>query len=653
MTNLLLYNLLNNICKRNLHHVRESSSVRIPKRVKRDNLSILRDLASTVKMDYRGTKYQFMDDPFLIPVSGMDKKVATLSTQSGRNAARYVMQQYPNLFLHDTSFPVLKDFSPPPVLTATEGVVGELQNLISLLQPLPAYAAYKKAVDEEADIPRAVVDDLLDLLCFSNSSPLPTPLPPDTRFYMDGVETEVDDKAGDGVEEWKADGPAEGIFEGLTDASLRNISSIIKARAKFKAYDSAYQEYHKLMQSKTRATADVYTSILSILHHIIQDPDDLWEAVLGILRGMNDEKIPPSVDTFNSALYCLYQQHPSHAPADHQHIPIDIIHKRFNQALALVAELVSCKLAPSLTTWWLLLEISYPNYKTRGNVIHNVIEYIVSNNTPLRQPTDFEFFESAMSKCLKNVRSLDAAKRLHGVVEGRGLEGFLGRNNKTSAYFTSYLSALIQHDNIDNTMREYYNIVPNMYAPRFKVMTYLLKAVELHYAYNHLSGIWKDMISFRYHRKSDLLTQFLGVMARAPKDEKLELEYVAMVDEIFKLYLQDLSLPHLNKPLQLSGEQVSEMMLVYMSASQHHKAWDVLKKFLEVSKTGCGLVKEESLTLLCQHFVKENDFDKTQGILKVMQEYGLSSVEVVVEEACDNMQLSQQQKIQLKNVLTE
>ena len=70
----------------------------IPTYIDRSPSTILRVLASCVGRDNTAADYKYHDDPFLIPYESTSKKSYILAKDSGRRAARYVLDRHPELF---------------------------------------------------------------------------------------------------------------------------------------------------------------------------------------------------------------------------------------------------------------------------------------------------------------------------------------------------------------------------------------------------------------------------------------------------------------------------------------------------------------------------------------------------------------------------
>ena len=75
--------------------------IEIPARVERGPTDILEALAGTVGKDFTAPHYRYHDDPWLIPYKLDNKRAYTLSKESGRKAAKFIMNQHPDLFEHN------------------------------------------------------------------------------------------------------------------------------------------------------------------------------------------------------------------------------------------------------------------------------------------------------------------------------------------------------------------------------------------------------------------------------------------------------------------------------------------------------------------------------------------------------------------------
>ena len=103
----------------------------IPARVERGPTEILEALAGTVGKDYSAPHYRYHDDPWLIPYKLGNKRDYTLAKESGKNAAKFIMNQHPDLFEHNRieADPPATAFQPRVRYNRDNVTVELLQNL--------------------------------------------------------------------------------------------------------------------------------------------------------------------------------------------------------------------------------------------------------------------------------------------------------------------------------------------------------------------------------------------------------------------------------------------------------------------------------------------------------------------------------------------
>ena len=84
-----------------------------------------RTIASTLKKDTTAPDYPFHDDPYLIPYNSMDKRIFLLSKLGGKEAARFVLNQHPDLFQDNLieMQPKIKAFMPKLIITEKNATI--------------------------------------------------------------------------------------------------------------------------------------------------------------------------------------------------------------------------------------------------------------------------------------------------------------------------------------------------------------------------------------------------------------------------------------------------------------------------------------------------------------------------------------------------
>lgn len=163
-----------------------AASFKYPQRIHRSPTAILESLNSCVQTDGGNPAYTFMDDPFLIPTSGHEKRQLALSKASGKKAARWIIDKYSYAFFHDTAAPSIPSYFPNYTFNETEFIEPDETTLYKLMnwnKITKAYEMYKKCLEEKIDISDTCKYALFDLLCIYNSDNPMESLPPEEDWY--------------------------------------------------------------------------------------------------------------------------------------------------------------------------------------------------------------------------------------------------------------------------------------------------------------------------------------------------------------------------------------------------------------------------------------------------------------------------------------
>lgn len=215
---------------RTVANVEKGQEIMIPRKKKRDSLSVLRALASTVKRDPNAPHYKYMDDPFLIPTTALGKRSSALSKESGRKAARYILENYAQWFNENPAEPSVEAFMPPQVAyTHTEPSEAALIERIEKCRVNDAIDVYKKIKQGQVELSEAACRQFLELLCVYNSQDPPvTMMPEEFYFRRDlGHETRRPNKT------WKDDGMAERVFDELKEKTVEDKLNLIRGMARY------------------------------------------------------------------------------------------------------------------------------------------------------------------------------------------------------------------------------------------------------------------------------------------------------------------------------------------------------------------------------------------------------------------------------------
>jgi pentatricopeptide repeat domain-containing protein 3 len=128
----------------------------------------------------------FMDDPFLIPTSGHEKRQLALSKASGKKAAQWIIDRYPFAFFHDVAVPSIPSYFPNYKFDEKEFIEPDETTLYKLMnwnQITKAYEIYKKCLENQVNLSNTCIYALFDLLCIYNSENPMESLAPEEDWY--------------------------------------------------------------------------------------------------------------------------------------------------------------------------------------------------------------------------------------------------------------------------------------------------------------------------------------------------------------------------------------------------------------------------------------------------------------------------------------
>ncbi|RXM34327.1 Pentatricopeptide repeat domain-containing protein 3, mitochondrial [Acipenser ruthenus] len=117
--------------------------------------------------DPTAAHYMFQDDPYLFPKTSAEFKLYSLSQESGRNTAKYIINTYPKYFQKDYAEPHIPCLMPeafePQINDISEDALNER---IQLRQVKAAVDIFDQLIQGGTTVSLETTNKLLDLLCF-------------------------------------------------------------------------------------------------------------------------------------------------------------------------------------------------------------------------------------------------------------------------------------------------------------------------------------------------------------------------------------------------------------------------------------------------------------------------------------------------------
>ena len=513
---------------RNLHHVlffqpkrccasaSHQTTVRIPDRVQRGPTDVLRALASTVRKDVTAPHYKYMDDPFLIPQSNMSRRAYALSRESGRKAAKYFMDNYPQFFFRDDAEPKIPAFSykdsfgPDTVVSESDLIA-----CISCREVQNAIQVFKNCMQQKVQLSEEAVQSLLQFLCFYNSQDAPDPEFLEEQWFKN-KETGSDKK-----KTWIDDSVAEEVFHLMPVKTAEAVNAMICGYSRFNAAEKALKLYEDAKSNNVQLDTETYNHMIKMVVFAKGMGDSRWEMILEILRDMKSTDTPPNLGTFNEILSVLNRQQTwRHAK---------------NMALKVTAEMKRLGIEPSLATMYFLLKIHA--YDKTGNaapeILYPIIDYLSGKRLQIRDPNDVSFFMDAMFVCREHLTDVDLAYRIHELLCTGENNKLIGDSLKESLYYQNFVKLLATSESMDQLMDFYEKYVPNTYIPEPEVMKKIIEAAAFHEAYHNIPTLWSDAISFEYATRDLVMSAFISAMADANiTDDVIREKFVTITEDL-------------------------------------------------------------------------------------------------------------------------
>ncbi|KAH9380862.1 hypothetical protein HPB48_012484 [Haemaphysalis longicornis] len=249
-----------------------------------------------VLQDFTAPHYKYHDDPFFIPASNVAKRTYALAKESGRKAAKFFLDKYPDSFLHDPAEPRIEAFNPQKKYTAeTEVEESDLVACIEKVDLDSAVIVYQNLKTKGTPISQDAVQSFLELLCFYNcKQPLDEDLT-EERWQRQVAPRET-------RKSWNDGGLAEQVFNSMENKDAKAYAALIQGMAKHYQVDKAYEMFQEMLSKGMTPPVDVYNSLLGVVPFLRESYDSRWELARELMQGIECSGLRPNITTMNAAL---------------------------------------------------------------------------------------------------------------------------------------------------------------------------------------------------------------------------------------------------------------------------------------------------------------------------------------------------------------
>ncbi|KAL0973945.1 hypothetical protein UPYG_G00213280 [Umbra pygmaea] len=604
----------------------------IPKKKTWSKEAVLQALASTVNRDPTAPHYMFQDDPYLIPRTSAEFKLYSLSQESGRMAAKHIVNTNPKFFQKDFAEPHIPCLMPETMELRIEDVCeAALLERIKLRKVKAAVNMYDQLLQAGVTVPTDVTNDLLDLICFYGDR---DPVQDDKPETEDLVETADDGRRRKGRPRrasdlvkivWRENNNAERIFNLLPERGAGAYCALIRGMVKYGVPMKAFNTYTDMLNNRLSGDVHTFNALISAAPEVREKYNEKWDLIVDLLKQMNEQKVKPNLLTFNAVLKAL-RRCGSLARA---------------QSLHTLSEMKALGIAPSLASFHHLLGIFYrAGSPSQGQteILQEVITEVTGRTFVPQDPDDVYFFTTAMRICL-DTKDIEAAYQVHNMLSVGDNWRLLGDSFQQSIYYGRFFNLICMMEHIDMILKWYKDLIPSLYFPNPQGMRDLLQALDTDNRLDMIPQIWADIRRMGHDNKSDLVEEMLSLMARDRHSPEIQHSFAVCALDVKSLYEQGQGA---KMALEWTASSMSNITTILLAGQKTSQAWDMLKLF----KTKNRVPSEEQMD---EFLVRIKDPHEAVELVQISASFCLSNTAKLAQRVLQEFELTEEQK----NILSE
>ena len=288
----------------------------LPRRKTWDKLAVLQTLASTVKRDPTAAHYMFHDDPYLMPKNSATARLFSLSKESGRNAAKYIIKEFPHFFDKILAEPNIPSLMPEICTPQIEGVSEEaLRERINLRMVKASVDLFDQLLQAGTSISLETTNSLLDLLCFYGDGESTQEKESEEKEDLEESEVNASEQetpkrppqrgSHPFASRWRENNNAERIFKIMPERNAHSYCTMIRGMVKHGASAKAYDMYTELLNDRHKADVHTFNALITAVPFLKDRFLERWELIKMFLNHMAQQEVQPNVQTFNAVLKTL------------------------------------------------------------------------------------------------------------------------------------------------------------------------------------------------------------------------------------------------------------------------------------------------------------------------------------------------------------
>ncbi|CAG9091060.1 unnamed protein product [Plutella xylostella] len=482
-----------------------SDGISPPPRIRRGPTDILEALAATVGPDPTAAHYKYHDDPYLIPLSNFRKRAYALSAEAGRRAAVWIRDNHAELFN-------MREWDPPAKMKTPHY---NADPRIDAYAPKPIYTSESKVTEEDLQytINNSLVEDslqvfqllggmegvggdlrvkFLQLLCFYNEKEADSMEWMEERWFASNIKERQ-------AATWRTGGLAEKIFASIEPKTSEAYCAIIQGMAKYYQAERAHMLAQEAIEKGLVLSTDVYNSLLSCVGFLKEGTTMRTEALKATLAEMHKHGISPNQGTLTACLRSVSAWGGGRALQQ--------------LALQLLAEFKQIGIQPGLSAYYYMLCLFCKERGPKVDILSTILADLESRETLTAvEPTDTNFFITAMGVCSDHLQDINMAERLHTLLMKGDNYKLVGDAYKESIYYRHYVTVACRQAPFEKTTELLDTLVPNVYVPEPTVFEEIIKTLELGGAGARLAAAWSQLVIFGHAKRVRLVERLLQAM---------------------------------------------------------------------------------------------------------------------------------------------
>ncbi|KAJ7401439.1 Pentatricopeptide repeat domain-containing protein 3, mitochondrial [Pitangus sulphuratus] len=562
----------------------------------------------------------FQDDPFLMPRNAANSRLYSLSKESGKNAAKYIIKNFPQYFDKTVADPNVPCLMPETLTPQIEGMSEEaLKERIHLRRVKESVDMFDQLVQAGTPVSLETTNRLLDLLSFYGDEESTSEKEEEAKEDLEEpgvllvkyncVKSVDGNVMIDSDLDSRENNHAERIFKIMPERNAHSYCTVIRGMVKHGAASKAYDMYVDLLNERHKADVHTFNALIRAVPYLKERFIERWELAKEFLTHMAQQEVQPNLLTFNALLKTLRR-----CGGVGRSMCLMVL--REMEALDIV------DLPPS-------------------GIISEVLDEVEKRGFTPQDPDDANFFSTAMQVCC-DLKDIKLAYQLNETM-GKGDNWKFLDVDRLNGYWSKFFSLLCMMEQIEVVLKWYKEMSPSLFYPTPKNILDLLQALDAANQLEVIPSVWEDVKQLGFTRKQDLLEEFLSLMSRDKHPDEIQLAFAKCAEDI-KAAHEPAGREQL--PLEWTGSTLGSVVVLFSRAGRTQEAWNMMEHFQQANRIPTDKVMDEFLS--CAK--RTNCPDEAIKLVKLAASLGLPSSQRLKSRTEEEFELSEAQKETLESI---